>query len=188
MSIPRTVAAHPFGDPQTVEVDRGGGPAEVVHVNWKVGAADDLTLLGIHLEVLPEDRVLLDGAIEYEKGDAKLVRDSDEVSTYLLDHISVSTAGDIKSAACTGKVTSAAIATDPVVSFSIGAPCVFRLGNTENRGRPWTDVELGTGNYIQESVILQAEVSVGENCSIHIGTLVGHETTIILGGDAGALA
>ncbi len=39
-------------------------------------------------------------------------------------------------------------APDPVVSFSIGAPCLFRLGNTENRGRPWTDVELHSGDVV----------------------------------------
>jgi DNA oxidative demethylase len=39
-------------------------------------------------------------------------------------------------------------APDPVVSFSIGTACVFRLGNTENRGRPWTDVELHSGDLI----------------------------------------
>jgi sugar O-acyltransferase (sialic acid O-acetyltransferase NeuD family) len=41
-----------------------------------------------------------------------------------------------------------------------------------------TMVNLGVGNYVQESVILQAEVTLGDNSSIHIGTLVGHETTI----------
>jgi DNA oxidative demethylase len=39
-------------------------------------------------------------------------------------------------------------APDPVVSFSIGAACVFRLGNTEHRGRPWTDVELCSGDVV----------------------------------------
>jgi DNA oxidative demethylase len=39
-------------------------------------------------------------------------------------------------------------APDPVVSFSIGAACLFRLGNTENRGRPWTDVELHSGDLL----------------------------------------
>ncbi|MFJ6635450.1 alpha-ketoglutarate-dependent dioxygenase AlkB family protein [Streptomyces sp. NPDC091376] len=34
----------------------------------------------------------------------------------------------------------------PVVSLSIGDTCVFRFGNTEGRGRPWTDVELGSGD------------------------------------------
>ncbi|MGW7414618.1 alpha-ketoglutarate-dependent dioxygenase AlkB family protein [Streptomyces sp. NPDC054863] len=34
----------------------------------------------------------------------------------------------------------------PVVSLSIGDSCVFRFGNTEGRGRPYTDVELGSGD------------------------------------------
>ncbi|HLU55512.1 MAG TPA: alpha-ketoglutarate-dependent dioxygenase AlkB [Pseudonocardia sp.] len=39
-------------------------------------------------------------------------------------------------------------APDPVVSFSIGAACVFRFGNTGDRGRPWTDVELRSGDLV----------------------------------------
>ncbi len=39
-------------------------------------------------------------------------------------------------------------------------------------------VRIGVGNYIQEAVQLQAEVSIGNNSSIHMGTLVGHETKI----------
>ena len=39
-------------------------------------------------------------------------------------------------------------------------------------------VQLGIGNYIQESVILQANVGIGNNSSIHIGSLIGHETKI----------
>ncbi|MEU6058587.1 alpha-ketoglutarate-dependent dioxygenase AlkB [Streptomyces sp. NPDC047097] len=34
----------------------------------------------------------------------------------------------------------------PVVSLSIGDACVFRFGNTETRGRPYTDVELRSGD------------------------------------------
>ena len=34
----------------------------------------------------------------------------------------------------------------PVVSLSIGDSCVFRFGNTENRNKPWTDVELASGD------------------------------------------
>lgn len=34
----------------------------------------------------------------------------------------------------------------PVVSLSIGDGCVFRFGNTETRGRPYTDVELASGD------------------------------------------
>lgn len=34
----------------------------------------------------------------------------------------------------------------PVVSLSLGDTCVFRFGNTRNRNRPWTDVELASGD------------------------------------------
>jgi alkylated DNA repair protein (DNA oxidative demethylase) len=37
---------------------------------------------------------------------------------------------------------------DPVVSVSLGAPCLFRLGNPHSRGRPWTDVELRSGDLL----------------------------------------
>ncbi|MFJ1708341.1 alpha-ketoglutarate-dependent dioxygenase AlkB family protein [Kitasatospora sp. NPDC088346] len=36
----------------------------------------------------------------------------------------------------------------PVVSFSLGDGCVFRLGNTETRTRPWTDLELHSGDLL----------------------------------------
>ncbi|MFF8276783.1 alpha-ketoglutarate-dependent dioxygenase AlkB family protein [Streptomyces lateritius] len=34
----------------------------------------------------------------------------------------------------------------PVVSLSLGDRCVFRFGNTETRGKPYTDVELRSGD------------------------------------------
>lgn len=34
----------------------------------------------------------------------------------------------------------------PVVSLSIGDTCVFRFGNTESRNKPYTDIELRTGD------------------------------------------
>jgi sugar O-acyltransferase (sialic acid O-acetyltransferase NeuD family) len=37
---------------------------------------------------------------------------------------------------------------------------------------------IGTGNYVQEAVILQAHVTVGNNSSLHMGALVGHESVI----------
>ncbi len=39
-------------------------------------------------------------------------------------------------------------------------------------------VDMGVGNYIQEGVILQACVEIGCNSSIHMGSLIGHETRI----------
>lgn len=41
-----------------------------------------------------------------------------------------------------------------------------------------TMTTLGVGNYIQEAVVLQAEVKVGDNCSIHMGAKIGHETVV----------
>lgn len=41
-----------------------------------------------------------------------------------------------------------------------------------------TMTNLGVGLYIQESVVIQAEVEVGDNASIHIGTMIGHESRI----------
>ena len=35
---------------------------------------------------------------------------------------------------------------EPVVSLSIGDACVFRFGNADNRNRPYTDVELRSGD------------------------------------------
>jgi alkylated DNA repair protein (DNA oxidative demethylase) len=35
---------------------------------------------------------------------------------------------------------------DPVVSLSLGETCVFRFGNPSSRNRPWTDVELESGD------------------------------------------
>ncbi|MFD9566612.1 alpha-ketoglutarate-dependent dioxygenase AlkB family protein [Streptomyces sp. NPDC059994] len=34
----------------------------------------------------------------------------------------------------------------PVVSLSVGDSCLFRFGNTEDRGRPYSDVELASGD------------------------------------------
>ena len=36
----------------------------------------------------------------------------------------------------------------------------------------------GRGNYVQEGVIVQAGVIIGDNSSMHIGTLIGHESII----------
>jgi DNA oxidative demethylase len=34
----------------------------------------------------------------------------------------------------------------PVVSLSLGATCIFRFGNAESRNRPWTDLQLESGD------------------------------------------
>ncbi len=59
---------------------------------------------------------------------------------------------------------------------------LVKLGATlENLIHPSVNLDmvtLGKGNYIQENVILQAGVTIGNNSSIHIGSLIGHETII----------
>jgi DNA oxidative demethylase len=37
-------------------------------------------------------------------------------------------------------------AADPVVSLSIGDTCLFRFGNTTSRGKPYTDLDLASGD------------------------------------------
>lgn len=39
-------------------------------------------------------------------------------------------------------------------------------------------VELGVGNYIQEAVITQAGVRIGDNSSIHMASLISHEVSL----------
>jgi len=53
-----------------------------------------------------------------------------------------------------------------------------KLGNFIHPSVDLTMTRLGVGNYIQEAVVLQAEVDIGDNCSIHMGAKVGHETKI----------
>lgn len=53
-----------------------------------------------------------------------------------------------------------------------------KLANFIHPGIDLTMTRIGVGNYIQESVILQAEVEVGDNSSLHMGAVVGHESRI----------
>lgn len=120
-------AAHPFGDPQTVEVARDGSDPSLVHVTWKVGAADDLTLLGIHLGVLPEDRVLLDGAIRYDAADAALVSEAPELEAYLLDHVAVSAGGS----GCDGSVAAVGDLVDAGADLTFACDAVAASATVE---------------------------------------------------------
>ncbi|HET9728680.1 MAG TPA: alpha-ketoglutarate-dependent dioxygenase AlkB [Acidimicrobiia bacterium] len=40
----------------------------------------------------------------------------------------------------------AMVAGSPVVTISLGDTCIFRLGNSETRTRPWHDIELRSGD------------------------------------------
>ncbi|WP_419736697.1 acetyltransferase [Pseudomonas sp. COR18] len=52
------------------------------------------------------------------------------------------------------------------------------LGNFVHPGIELSMTRMGTGNYLQEGVIIQAEVVIGDNSSISYGSLVGHEGRI----------
>ncbi|MEN3615042.1 hypothetical protein AAH979_36615 [Plantactinospora sp. ZYX-F-223] len=100
IGAPAPAEAHPFGDPQTVAIAPDQQRPEVVHVRWKVGGLDDLTLLGVSLGLLPQDRVMLDGAVFYQDSDAAALTTSDRFTTYLRNQITVTSAGQ----PCTGSV------------------------------------------------------------------------------------
>ena len=60
--------------------------------------------------------------------------------------------------------------------FMIGKGCKFT-----NLVHPSVDlmmIRLGFGNYIQDHVIIQAGSVIGNNCSIHVGSIVAHEVTL----------
>jgi len=105
--------AHPFGDPQTVEIS---AEDDVVRVRWRFGGADDLTLLAISLGLLPESRVMLDGAVFPEEADIGVLAEADVFSDYLLDRIRVT--------GCRGAVESTDdLATEgAVVAYACAAP------------------------------------------------------------------
>lgn len=91
-------SAHPFGDPETATISLSA--PDTVRVHWQVGMLDDYTYLAGGLGVLPDARVMLDGAVDVQDGDAQLVAAAPEFRDYLLDHIGVKAGGR----ACRGVV------------------------------------------------------------------------------------
>lgn len=53
-----------------------------------------------------------------------------------------------------------------------------KLANLIHPSIDLTMTRLGVGLYLQEAVILQADVEVGDNSSIHMATVIGHESKI----------
>ncbi|OKI89136.1 hypothetical protein [Micromonospora sp. CB01531] len=95
---PAPASAHPFGAPQQLNV---AGEGDHVRVRWLVGGTDDLTQLGIALGVLPQDRVLLDGAVIYEPADAVALAEAPAFANYLTERITVNQDGR----ACQGEAS-----------------------------------------------------------------------------------
>ncbi|GAA2335724.1 hypothetical protein [Dactylosporangium salmoneum] len=179
---PQPAAAHPFGDPQTVAVS---ADAQVVHVRWKAGGLDDLTLLGVALGVLPQDRVMLDGAVFYRDADAAAIGPSPQFAGYLLRQITVTAAGK----ACAGTVQPPAdlAKAGATVDFACPAP----IGTATIAVRTLTDLNpayqsLATGPNGQRTVYRQgadthewtlgtaaAGDNLGRSAALQIGVVVG---------------
>lgn len=53
-----------------------------------------------------------------------------------------------------------------------------RLVNFIHPSIDLTMTKLGVGLYLQEAVVVQADVEIGDNTSIHMGALIGHETKV----------
>lgn len=65
--------------------------------------------------------------------------------------------------------------------FETGRALVRLGGNLVNFIHPTVELTMtswGRGNYVQEGVIVQAGVSVGDNSSIHTAAVIGHESTV----------
>lgn len=88
---PPPAHAHPFGDPQTLAIS---GDGERVVAQWRAGGLDDLTLLGVALGVLPEDRIFLDGAVDVRDSDPAALAEAPEFADYLVQRIEISSGGE----------------------------------------------------------------------------------------------
>lgn len=94
----KSASAHPFGDPETAVISLVD--TDTLRVRWAVGMLDDYTYLALDLDLIPTERVMLDGAVDPVDTDPALLADAPAFERYLLDHISVSV-GD---QACPGRV------------------------------------------------------------------------------------
>lgn len=112
-------SAHPFGDPQTLDLRAEGGAVEV---RWKA-AGDDLTALALDLRVLAEKRTFVyeDGALvpgESDASDAAELAAAPEFGAYLLTHIKVRSGG----ADCAGRLVSAGNLAEDGALLSFACP------------------------------------------------------------------
>lgn len=110
--------AHPFGDPSVAEVALSA--PDTVRVTWRFGMSDDLTHLALWLDLLPAERVMLDGAVFFEPADQQLLATAPAFTDYLLEHVAVTTsAGD-----CSGSVVDIADLVDAGATLDFTCPDV----------------------------------------------------------------
>ncbi|MEV6964997.1 hypothetical protein AB0M47_07755 [Hamadaea sp. NPDC051192] len=133
-AAPVRAAAHPFGDPQTVAISLDAARPEAVHIRWKVGGLDDLTLLGVSLGLLPRDRVMLDGAVFYQASDAAAIGSSPRFTEYLLRQVTVASDGET----CAGTVQPPADLAKSGVTLDFACPAA--VGKVTIAVRTLTDL------------------------------------------------
>ncbi|WP_100350752.1 hypothetical protein [Luteimicrobium subarcticum] len=111
-------AAHPFGAPQSITLSLAD--PDTVRIHWQVGAQDDLTYLAEYLDLLPDDRIMLDGAVTYDDGDPALLESSPAFRAYLLDHLGVTVGGTT----CPGTIVDEkdVLHDGATLDFACGAP------------------------------------------------------------------
>ena len=188
LATPVPAGAHPFGDPQTIAIALDRDRPEVVHVRWKVGGLDDLTLLGVTLGLLPRDRVLLDGAVLFQDSDAAAIGPSDRFAAYLLKQITVASGGR----ACAGSVEPPSdlartgvrvdyTCSGPVGTATIGVRTLTDLNpayQTLATGPDGERAVYGSGRYSHEWALGDAP----STAAAHLGRSAAVQIAIVAGG------
>ena len=65
--------------------------------------------------------------------------------------------------------------------YEVSRQIAERGGRLTNLIHPSVDTFMtiiGDGAYVQENVVIQAAAEIGENCSVHTGAIVAHETKV----------
>lgn len=179
--------AHPFGDPQTVAIALDRDHPQVVRVRWKVGGLDDLTLLGIALGLLPQDRVMLDGAVFFQDSDAAAISASGKFSEYLVKQITVDSGGQ----ACAGSVeppsdlAKTGVAIDYTCPGSVGAatvtvrmltdlnPAYRTLATGPNGDRAVYASDQNSHEWVLGSAVATGSTPAGRSAVVQIAAVVG---------------
>lgn len=178
--------AHPSGASQRITVSASGSTVRVV---WKMLSPHEVTLLGVSLGLLPQDRVMLDGATDYEAGDEDVLAAAPEVVRYALEHVRVST----DAGACQGSTPGGKLLTDGI---TLTFACRGQVRTATVEAHLLTDVNpayeaLGTGPDGQHAVFSEAEPShewtLGEGPS-RTPWIAGGGAVVLLAAAAGAVA
>ncbi|WP_238005837.1 hypothetical protein KZZ52_41495 [Dactylosporangium sp. AC04546] len=185
-AVATPAAAHPFGDPQTVAVTFDDQRPEVVHVRWRVGGPDDLTLLGVSLGLLPSDRVKPDGSVDYRYTDPAVIASSEQFAAYLLRQITVTDDGrpctgeleppralDLKGAiadyACPGPIAAATVTVRMLTDLN---PAYRTLATGPGGQRTVYEAGKDTHDWTVAGAPTGGDPSLGRSAAVQIATVV----------------